>query len=262
MIAVLALQMIGVRASDIRTFPLDERSVYTIRLNKEEPTTCFFPAPIKAIVGANVSAKQEDNPGILLSYETGAEYFSLRPVKENATGALNIVLRGKVYVLAFIPAPEPDRVVVFLDEPLAGGVLRKTDGETMRGLVERAKQLERGNSYPPGMASRFERIARADVTTYRAFKATIESVVRFEAEDALVFSIRLENTTDAAVSYDPQGLAIRLRREFFPGAFADASGAIPARGSAHVYLVIAGSPGGGRANLSVAEKFSVIVPHP
>ena len=262
MIMVLALQMIGVRASDIRTFPLDERSVYTIRLNKEEPTTCVFPAPIKAIVGANVSAKPEDNPGILLSHESGTEYFSLRPLKENVTGALNIVLRGKVYVLGFVGASEPDRAVVFLDEPLAGGLVRKTDAGMMRGLVERAKQLDRGGGYPPGMASRFDRMERADVTSYRAFAAIIESVIRFEAEDALVFRIRLDSTTDAAVSYDPQGLAVRLKREFFPGVYAEASGAIPPRGSAQVYLVVAGAPGGGRANLSVTEKFSVIVPHP
>lgn len=262
MIAVLALLMIGVRAADIRTFPLDERSVYTVRLNKEEPTTCVFPAPIKAIVGANVSAKAEDNPGILLSHEPGTEYFSLRPLKENASGALNIVLRGKVYVLAFIAASEPDRAVVFLDEPLVGGSVRKTETELLRGVVERAKQLDRESGYPPGMASRFERVERADITTYRAFNAVIESVVRFDAEDALVFRIRLESTTDTAVSYDPQGLAVRLKREFFPAAYAEASGAIPPRGSAQVYLVVTGAPSGGRANLSVAEKFSVIVPHP
>ena len=39
MMMVLALLMIGVRASDFRTFPLDERSLYTIRLNRDEPTT-------------------------------------------------------------------------------------------------------------------------------------------------------------------------------------------------------------------------------
>ena len=64
-----------------------------------------------------------------------------------------------------------------------------------------------------------------------------------------------------AALYDPQGLAIRLDREFFPAAFAEASGAIPARGISFAYLVIAGGPAG-RANLSVREKFSVIVPRP
>jgi hypothetical protein len=262
MMTVLALLMIGVRASDFRTFPLDERSLYTIRLNREEPTTCVFPAPIKAIVGANVSVKAEDNPAVLLSHEPGSDYFSVRLLKENATGALNIVLRGKVYVLAFVAAPSPDRAVVFLDEPVAGGTPRRNESEMLRGLVERAKQLDRGAEQPAGMSSRFERVERSDATAYRTFNAVIASVVRFEAEDALVFRLRLESTCDVAVPYDPQGVAIRLGREFFPGAYVEASGAIPPRGSSQVYLVVAGAPRGGRANLSVTEPFTVIVPYP
>jgi hypothetical protein len=261
MIAVLGLLMIGVRASEIRHYPLDERSVYTIGLSREEPTTCVFPAPIKAIVGANVSAKIEDNPGILLSHEPGAEYFSLRPLKDGATGALNIVLRGKVYALAFVPRPEPDRAVVFLDEPVAGGTEPLSRG-ALAALLERAKQIERGGPALPGMVARFERTQPGTQTSYRAFVATIESVIRFEAEDALVFSVRLENRGDAIIPYDPDALAIRLDREFFPAALTDASGAIPPHGSSRFHLVLVGAPGGGRANLSVHAKYSVIVPHP
>jgi hypothetical protein len=261
MITLLALMMIGVRASEIRAYPLDERTVYTIRLNKSEPTTCVFPAPIKAIVGANVSTKAEDNPGILLSHEVGTDYFSLRLMKDGATGALNIVLRGKVYALIFVAAPEPDRAVVFLDDPAAMGNSGGLSVESLRGLIERAKQLERADAATPGRVLRLES-ARPDlVVPFRAFTATIESVVRFEAEDALVFRVRLENPLAVAVAYDPAGLAIRLDREFFPAACTEASGAIPANGTSYAYLVIAGGPAG-RANLSVREKFSVVIPRP
>lgn len=108
-------------AAEIRSYPLDERSVYTVRLSREEPTTCIFPGALKAIVGANVSTRIEDNPGVLLSHEAGTEYFSLRALKENATGALNVLFRGRVYALAFATATEADRAVMFLDEPFAGG---------------------------------------------------------------------------------------------------------------------------------------------
>jgi hypothetical protein len=246
-------------ASEIRSYPLDERSIYTIRLNRDEPTTCVFPAPIKAIVGANVSAKAEDNPGFLLSHEAGAECFSLRPMKDGATGALNILLRGKVYALSLVGGPQPDRAVIFLDEPLAGGA-RKVPEETLRALVERAKQADRGPAQPASMMSRFDRAQPDRVTLYRSFTATIESIMRFEAEDALVFRIQLANSGDSPVTYDPHGLAVRLGREFFPAAWTEASGAIPPRGAAQLYLVVAGAVGGGRANLSVNEPFSVIVP--
>lgn len=262
MIVLQALLMFGVRAADIRVYPLDERSVYTIRLSREEPTTCAFPAPLKAIVGANVSTEVTDDPGILLSHAPGAEYFSLRLLKEGAAGALNVMLRGKVYTLAFVPADEPDRAVIFLDEPLAGERPRPPEPRTLQALLERTKQHCRDVPAMPGMAPALESAAPGTVTPYRNFTATIEHIVRFEAEDALVFRIRLENPTDRAVPYDPAGLAVRLDREFFPAALVEASGAIPAHGTGRVYLVVTGSPGGGRANLPVRGHYHVMVPHP
>lgn len=262
MIMVQALLVAGVPAAEIRSYPLDERSVYTVRLSQGEPTTCVFPGALKALVGANVSTKLEDNPGVLLSHEPGTEYFSLRALKEHAAGALNVVFRGRVYALAFVTETEPDRAVVFLDEPVAAANGHRPTQETLRGLLERAKQLDRNQAQYPGMASSLESAQPGNPTHYRAFTATIESVVRFDAEDALVFRVRLENTLDVPVPYDPQGLAVRLGREFFPAALSEASGAIPPKAASHIYLVVSGAPGGGRANLSVRERFTVIVPHP
>jgi len=244
-----------------KSYPLDEHSIYTVRLSREEPTTCVFPGALKAIVGANVSARIEDNPGVLLSYEAGTEYFSLRALKENAAGALNILFRGRVYALSFTTAAEVDRAVVFVDDPLNGGAARKLSSEILRTLLERARQQDRPAAPCTGRQIFTDRAQPGSVTAYRNFTATIESITRYEAEDALVFRVRLENTLAMAVPYDPSGLAIRLDREFFPAAFTEASGAIPARGISYAYLIIAGGPAG-RANLSVREKFSVIVPRP
>jgi hypothetical protein len=260
MIMVQALLVAGVPAAEIRCYPLDERSLYTIRLSPNEPTTCVFPAPLKAIVGANVAQSAAEGPGILLSHEAGAEYFSLRLLKDGASGALNVVLRGKVYALAFVPAPEPDRAVVFLDEAIAGTGVQKPTREVLATLIERTKQ--HGRAPVGGMSQRVESASPGNETVYKAFTATVELVVRYEAEDALVFRVRLESRIDAAVPYDPQALAVRLDRDFFPAAHAEASGSIPSKGTSIVYLVIAGAPGGGRGNLSVQEKFNVIVPHP
>jgi hypothetical protein len=258
MIVVQALLMLGVRAADIRSFPLDERTVYTVRLNAAEPTTCVFPAPIKALVGANVSTRADEQPGILLAHEAGSDYFSLRLFKEGASGALNVILRGKVYALAFVPATDPDRAVVFLDPKPEAPTAAKPDEPTLRRVVERAKQDARLRA--GGIASTLPSAAPRSVTRYRDFTATIEAIVRFDAEDALVFRVRLANDSDRVIAYAPEALAVRLGREIFPVVWTEASGAIPARGTAVVHLVIAGAPEGGRANLSVHEDFSVIVP--
>lgn len=261
LILIHAVAVAQIAAAPMKSYPLDERSVYTVRLSREEPTTCVFPGALKAIVGANVSTRIEDNPGVLLSHEAGTEYFSLRALKENAAGALNILFRGRVYALEFATAAEADRAVVFLDEPLTGGNPRKLTPEILRALIERARQQDRADAPCPGMQIVMDRAQPGNVTAYRNFTATLESVTRFEVEDALVFRVRLENPLAVAVPYDPAGLAIRRDREFFPAAFAEASGAIPPHGISYAYLVIVGGPAG-RANLSVREQFSVIVPRP
>ena len=261
LIVIHAVAAAHVAAAPTKSYPLDERSVYTVRLSREEPTTCVFPGALKAIVGANISVRSEDNPAVLLSHEAGTEYFSLRALKDNAAGALNILFRGRVYALSFTTAAEADRTVVFVDEPLNGGPARKLSSEILRALIERARQQDRRAPQCAGMQVFTDRAQPDIVTAYRNFTATIESITRFEAEDALVFRVRLENALAVAVPYDPQGLAIRLDREVFPAALAEASGAIPARGTSYAHLVIAGGPAG-RANLSVQEKFSVIVPRP
>lgn len=245
----------------MRSFPLDERSVYTVRLSREEPTTCVFPGSLKSIVGVNVSTRAEDTPAVLLSHEPGTDTFSLRALQDNATGCLNVLFRGRIYVLNVVTEATADRAVMFLDEPLTGGGARKVSAETLRALVENARQQDRSAAPGGQMQRHTDRAQPGLVTAYRNFTATIETVTRFEAEDALVFRVRLENRLAVAVPYDPRGLAIRLDREFFPAAHVEASGAIPARGVSYAYVVIAGGAAG-RANLPVDGMFSVIVPRP
>jgi hypothetical protein len=260
MIMVQALLIAGVPAAEIRTYPLDDRSVYTIRLSKDEPTTCVFPARLSALEGAGVAARADDNPPVLLSYQPGAEFFSVRALKDHATAALNVVFRGKVFVLCFVTGGEPDRAVIFLDEPLTGpaGRLRSTD--TLRVLLDRAKLHERIGAQYPALAPALARAFPGTVTRYPAFVATVEEVFRFDAEDAIVLRVRFENPGAATVHYDRGKLAVRAGTDVFSAALTDASGAIPPQSATRVFIVIAGTPDGGRANLSVRETFSVIVP--
>ncbi len=245
----------------IRAYPLDARSVYTIRLSREEPTTCVFPGALTALEGANVSAKPEDAPAVLLSYRPGGEFFSLRALKDGAAGALNVVFRGRVFVLCFTTGGEPDRAVEFLDEPFAGAERRLPSPDALHALLERAKHHARLAAQFPAVASAIERAEPGSITLYRDFTVTVEEVFRFEAEDTLILRLRFENSGDAVVRYDAQGLAVRIGTEVFPAALAEASGAIPPRATTRGFVAVSGAPHGGRANLSVRENFSVIVPH-
>ena len=260
LIACTALAFAAVAHAAIRAYPLDERSVFGIRISRDEPTTCLFPGPLTALEGAGVAAKADETPAVLLSYQAGAAFFSVRALRENASGALNVVFRGKIYALSFVTGGETDRTVTFLDEPLAGADRRPPDVSTIRTLLQRAKQRENILAQYPALSLTTARAEPGTVTPYPTFTVTVEEVSRFDAEDVLVLRLRFTNPGEAPVRYDRQNLAVRVGMEVFPAALTDASGAIPPKSSTCVYLAIAGAPGGGRANLSVRESFSVLVP--
>lgn len=255
-----ALALASVAHAAIRAYPLDERSVYAIRISNDAPTTCVFPGPLTALEGANVATRTEDSAPVLLSHQPGAAFFTVRATRENASGALNVVYRGRIYALSLITGGETDRTVTFLDEPLAGSGSRIRGTATVRGLVERAKQRERILEKYPALVSAVARVEPGTITHYPSFAVTVEEVTRFDAEDVLVFRLRLQNPGEVTVRYDSAHLAVRVGTELFPAVVSDASGAIPPNASSCVYLAIMGSPAGGRANLSVREKFSILIP--
>jgi hypothetical protein len=260
MIVVQALLIAGVPASEIRTYPLDEHSVYTIRLGKDEPTTCVFPARVTALEGAGISSRPEDHPPVLLSYQSGQEFFSLRPLQDHTTAALNVIYGGRIYVLRLTTGAEPDRAVVFLEQPLAGQGGRPLGILALRALFDRAKYDGRIEAQYPELSSNIARARPGNTTLYPHFTVTVEEVFRFDAEDTIVLRTRFANPSEAAVHYDRNHLAVRVGDDVFPAALTDASGAIAPQSATHVCLAITGTPDGNRANLSVHETFSVIVP--
>lgn len=255
-----ALLLTGVAHAAIRAYPLDEHTVYTVGVSPEVPTTCVFPGPLTALEGAQIGGKPEDSAPLVLSYQPGSEFFSLRATRAGAAGALNVVFRGKVYVLRFTTEAEPDRAITFLDQPLSGAPRPLLTADQLQALIRRAKNHPHLAAQYPALTVNVERAAPGTVTAYRDFTVTVEEIFRFEAEDTLVLRIRLDNPNRTAVTYDPAGLGVRVGREIFPAAAAEGSGAIPPSGAAEVYLAISGAPDGGRTNLSVREKFNVLVP--
>ncbi|HRE04182.1 MAG TPA: hypothetical protein PKX00_01140, partial [Opitutaceae bacterium] len=175
----------------IRTYPLDERIAYTIRVSPGEPTTCLFPGALTALESANLSTRPEDNPPVLLSHQPGTSFFSVRALRAEATAAVNVIYRGRVYVFSFRGSEEADRAVSFFDAPV--DVTPVATPVLVRSLLDQAKNHALLAAQYPALTVAVERAEPLSVTRYPQFTVTLEEVFRFDAEDTLVFRARAEN---------------------------------------------------------------------
>ena len=267
LIAGFMLLTSSARAADlrpaIRQFPLDERMIYEIPISGDSPTTLMFPSALTAIEAANVSASPETPAPVLLSYIPGRYFFSVRALEPKAKAAVNVVWKNKTYVLRFVTGAEPYGSVTFYEDNLIGKSSvqnRRVTPELLLGLLDRAKGFALVQAQYPEAVQQIEHATPGSVTYYRDFQVTVEEVFRFDPEDTLVFRVRFENSGEREVIYQPQRLAVRVGQNVYYAAIADASGIVPPKATTSGYFAITGTPRGGRANLSIRNYFSVIVP--
>ncbi len=259
----LLLATAALAAPAVKQFPLDERVVYEIPISGDAPTTLMFPSALTAIEGANVSASPETPAPVLLAYTPGRTFFSVRALEPNARAAVNVVWKNKTYVLRFALSAEPYGSVTFYEDELAGrsaSLHRRVTPDVLLGILDRAKNFSLVATQYPEAVQQIERAAPGNVTYYRDFRVTVEEVFRFDPEDTVVFRVRFENIGDSEVIYQPQRLAARVGLNVYHAAIADASGIVPPKAATTGFFAISGTPRGGRANLSVKNLFSVIVP--
>ncbi len=261
-VALLAA-VVAHAASAVKQFPLDERVVYEIPVSTSAPTTLMFPSSLTAIEGANVSVNPETPAPVLLSYTPGRTFFSVRALEPNARAAVNVIWKNKTYVLHFAVSPEAFGSVTFYEDELAGrsaSLQKRVTPETLLSLLDRAKSFALVAQQYPEAAQQIEHATPGSVTYYRDFRVTVEEVFRFDPEDTLVFRIRFENLGENEVVYQPQRLAARIGQNVYYASIADASGIVPPKASTTGIFAVTGTPRGGRANLSVKNLVSVIVP--
>jgi len=247
----------------IKQFPLDERTVYEIPISRGAPTTLMFPSALTAIEAANVSTSAETPAPVLLAYTPGRYFFSVRALDPAAKAAVNVVWRNKTYVIHFVTGAEPYGSVTFYEDELAGrsAVLRRrVTPEVLLGLLDRAKSFGLVAQQYPEAVQQIEHATPGTVSYYRDYRVTVDEVFRFDPEDTLVFKLRFENTGDKEVVYQPQRLAVRVGENIYYASIADASGIVPPKATTAGFFAITGTPRGGRANLSIKNTFSVIVP--
>jgi hypothetical protein len=272
LLSVPALAQTAPNYKAIKQFPLDDRTVYQIKVGKNQATTIMFPSSISALEGANVTIDPKYPGPVLLSHANGRYFFSLRAMQEPASANLNVVWNRKTYVLEIQTDPEPFNSVTFYEPAEPGPTSQKDSLGPIRllGLLDKAKAYHLIQSQYPEAIPQLDTAQPHNRIPYEDFEVEVAEVFRFDPEDTLVFKILLYNQSTHESYYQPQTLAVRVGLDVFYSALSDASGIMPPAyfnpetkkvepSVSLAYFVVTGTPNGGRNNLAVTNTFNVIV---
>jgi len=265
------------QAQTIKTLPLDDHTVYHLKVATDKVTTVVFPQVITDLESSGVTADPKVDADMLMSYHAGDRFFSVRALKKDARADLNVICDRSVYVLELAADKQPFQSVRFYpaDEPPAviPGSLpsgQNAGPDHLLALLDQAKAFPLLAEQYPEMASQIDQAEPFTQTLYEGFHVILTKVFRFDADDALIFQIEFVNETDHPIYYLPQSLAVRVGSSVYWSALADASGImapgeknsqtgkiIPSESTG--YFVICGASRGGRNHLSVQNHFNVLV---
>lgn len=262
-------------AQSIREVALDPKQTVDLHVSREV-TTVMFPGAITAVAGAEMlidGGKQpvEMEEGTPLrfhvSHAAGSSFLLMRSLQPDAAARLTVIYQGAAYVLQLRTVPT-DSVASVIFQPVTTPTAVRVEAppEPVKfspriGL----SLLDRARAYPilvkslpkavEGVTLRTQnrKIALPDV------EITVQEVYRFSKEDAVVFLLRLKNSTDRVIDLAPSTFAARVAQEKFEQAIANGPRTLGPGESADAEFAVVGLPDGTRNDLSADNAFTVLV---
>jgi hypothetical protein len=274
--AVLLLGGVSALAAQtIRDVTLDPRQAVDLPVSREI-TTVTFPGPITAVAGTDMLVDRgkeavEVEEGTPLRFQVthapGTNFILVRSLQPEATGRLTAIYDDSAYVIqlrtveansvasvifhrAVVPAavevespPEPVKFsprigLSLLDRARAFPVLVKTLPKAVEGVT---------------LCVQNRQVELPDIAI------TVQEVYRFSREDAVVFLLRLKNTTDRVVDLAPSTFAARVAQERFEQSIANGPRTLGPGESADAEFAIVGLPDGTRNDLTADNVFTILI---
>lgn len=262
-------------AQPIRDLALDPTQAVDLPVSREI-TTVMFPGAITAVAGADMlidSGKQaveiEEGTPIRfhVTHAPGSNFILVRSLQPEATARLTAIYEGSAYVIQ-LRSVENDSVAsaIFKRATVQTAVRVDAPPEPVRfsprvGL----SLLDRARAYPVLVRSLPKAV---EGVTLRAqnrkvelpdLEISVQEVYRFSKEDAVVFLLRLKNTTDSIVDLVPSTFAARVAQERFEQSIANGPRTLAPGESAEAEFAIVGLPDGTRNDLSADNAFTILI---
>lgn len=262
-------------AQTIREARLDPKQAVDLPVSREV-TTVMFPGPITAVAGADMlieggkqSVEVEEGTPLRfhVSHAPGSNFILVRSLQPDAAARLTAIYDGSAYVLNLrTVAADSTASVIFQPAAQVAAVRVETPPEPVKfspriGL----SLLDRARAYPvlakslpkavEGVTLRAQnrKIELPDV------EVTVQEVYRFSKEDAVVFLLRLKNTTDRTLDLVPSTFAARVGNEKFEQSIANGPRSLGPGESADAEFAVVGMPDGTRNDLSADNAFTILV---
>lgn len=262
-------------AQTIREVALDPRQAFELPISREI-TTVMFPGPISAVAGAEMLIESgkgsvEVEEGSLLrfhvSHAPGSNFILVRSLQPDATARLTAIYQGSAYVLQ-LRSVATDSVASVIFQPKAEASAVRVDAppEAVK-LSPRIglSLLDRARAYPVLVKSLPKAVegvtlrAQNRTVTLPDVEITVQEVYRFSKEDAVVFLLRLTNTTDRILDLAPSTFAARVANEKFEQSVANGPRSLSPGESAEAEFAVVGMPDGTRNDLSADNAFTILI---
>ena len=263
-------------AQTIRDLTLDPQQVFELLVSREI-TTVMFPSSITAVAGADMlidnggkdAVEVEEGTPLRfhVTHAPGSNFILVRSLQPEATGRLTAIYEGAAYVIELRSvAANSVASAIFKRAQVESAVKVEAPPEPVKfspriGL----SLLDRARAYPVLVKT----LPRAvEGVTLRAqnrkvelpdLEITVQEVYRFSKEDAVVFLLRLKNTSDRVVDLMPSSFAARVAQERFQQSIANGPRTLAPGESGDAEFAIVGLPDGTRNDLSADNAFTILI---
>lgn len=263
-------------AQAIRDFTLDPQQAVDLPVSREI-TTVMFPGAITAVAGADMlidnggkdAVEVEEGTPLRfhVTHAPGSNFILVRSLQPEATGRLTAIYDGAAYVIELRSvAANSVASAIFKRAVAATAVKVEAPPEPVKfspriGL----SLLDRARAYPVLVKSLPKAV---EGVTLRAqnrkvnlpdLEITVQEVYRFSKEDAVVFLLRLKNTSDRVVDLVPSSFAARVAQERFEQSIANGPRTLAPGESGDAEFAIVGLPDGTRNDLSADNAFTILI---
>jgi hypothetical protein len=263
-------------AQTIRDLTLDPQQAVDLPVSREI-TTVMFPGAITAVAGADMlidnggkdAVEVEEGTPLRfhVTHAPGSNFILVRTLQPEATGRLTAIYDGAAYVIELRSvAANSVASAIFKRAASSTAVKVEAPPEPVKfspriGL----SLLDRARAYPVLVKSLPKAV---EGVTLRAqnrkvdlpdLEITVQEVYRFSKEDAVVFLLRLKNTSDRVVDLLPSSFAARVAQERFDQSIANGPRTLAPGESGDAEFAIVGLPDGTRNDLSADNAFTILI---